>query len=184
MTYYGKNDLARSFRTVRRNTLTVAEEIPEDQYRFRPAPDSRSVAEILSHLIVSARGSYDAHAVRKIKTFVGVDFAAIARRRQEEEKQIVAKADILDGLRRDGEAWGRYLDTPPEDEMAEILPFPEGAEPPVKSRFEMLLSVKEHEMHHRAQLMVIQRLLGMVPHLTRQRLARAAQASSARPAGT
>ena len=32
----------------------------------------------------------------------------------------------------------------------------------------MLLSVKEHEMHHRAQLMVLERMLGIVPHLTRQ----------------
>jgi uncharacterized damage-inducible protein DinB len=33
----------------------------------------------------------------------------------------------------------------------------------------MLLGVKEHEMHHRGQLMLIQRLLGMVPPLTRAR---------------
>jgi len=183
MTYYGSKDLARSFRTVRRNTLTIAEEIPEDQYGFRPTADTRSVAEILGHLIASARGAYDAHAVRKVRTYVGVDFAALARERQQQEEQFRAKADILDALRRDGEAWGRYLDSIPDDEMAEIIPFPEGAEPPVKSRFEMLLSVKEHEMHHRAQLMIIERLLGIVPHLTRQRLARAAQASSARPAG-
>jgi uncharacterized damage-inducible protein DinB len=40
-----------------------------------------------------------------------------------------------------------------------------------KSRFEMLLGTKEHEMHHRAQLTVIERLLGIVPHLTRNRQA-------------
>ena len=40
----------------------------------------------------------------------------------------------------------------------------------------MLLSVKEHEMHHRGQLMVAQRLLGIVPHLTRAREAQLAQA--------
>ena len=38
-----------------------------------------------------------------------------------------------------------------------------------KSRFELLLGLKEHEMHHRAQLMQMQRLLGMVPHMTRAR---------------
>jgi len=38
----------------------------------------------------------------------------------------------------------------------------------------MLLSVKEHEMHHRAQLMVYQRFLGIAPHLTREREARMA----------
>jgi len=38
-----------------------------------------------------------------------------------------------------------------------------------KNRFEMLINSKEHEMHHRAQLMVIERLLGIVPHPTRNR---------------
>ena len=39
----------------------------------------------------------------------------------------------------------------------------------------MLLGVKEHEMHHRGQLMMVQRMLGIVPHLTRQREAMTAQ---------
>jgi uncharacterized damage-inducible protein DinB len=40
----------------------------------------------------------------------------------------------------------------------------------------MIMSVKEHEMHHRGQVMLIQRMLGIVPHLTREREARTAQA--------
>jgi uncharacterized damage-inducible protein DinB len=32
----------------------------------------------------------------------------------------------------------------------------------------MLLSTKEHEMHHRGQLMLVERMLGITPHLTRQ----------------
>ena len=48
MTYYGNKDLGRSFRTVRRNTLTIAEEIPEDKYGYRPAEGCRSVAETLA----------------------------------------------------------------------------------------------------------------------------------------
>jgi uncharacterized damage-inducible protein DinB len=39
----------------------------------------------------------------------------------------------------------------------------------------MLLSVKEHEMHHRGQLMLIERMLGIVPHLTRQMQQRMSQ---------
>ena len=36
-------------------------------------------------------------------------------------------------------------------------------------RFEMLLGTKEREIPHRAQLMVTERLLSIVPHLTRNR---------------
>jgi uncharacterized damage-inducible protein DinB len=174
MTYYGASDLARSFRTVRKNTLRIAEEIPEDRYDFRPTSDSRSVREILAHMLVSSRGSYQGHAVRKITTFVGVDFPTLIRERLEQEKQLssVSKAQLIEELEADGENWGTYLDTVPEHELAVIIPFSPPAVPAAKSRFEMFLSAKEHEMHHRAQLMVLQRLLGLVPHLTRDRQAR------------
>jgi uncharacterized damage-inducible protein DinB len=38
------------------------------------------------------------------------------------------------------------------------------------------MSIKEHEMHHRGQLMMIERILGIVPHLTRQMEERMARA--------
>ena len=53
-----------------------------------------------------------------------------------------------------------------------------GMTPSSKSRFEMILSVKEHEMHHRGQLMLIERIVGIVPHLTREMQARIAAASA------
>ena len=57
MTYHGAKELARSFRTVRKNTLAIAEDIPEDKYDFRPTPDCRSVREILAHVAVSSQGN-------------------------------------------------------------------------------------------------------------------------------
>jgi uncharacterized damage-inducible protein DinB len=50
--------------------------------------------------------------------------------------------------------------------LAEQVTQPDGKA--TKSRFEMLLGSKEHEMHHRGQLMLIERQIGIVPHLTRQ----------------
>ena len=38
MNYYGAKELADSFRTVRKNTILVAEDIPEGKYSFRAAP--------------------------------------------------------------------------------------------------------------------------------------------------
>jgi uncharacterized damage-inducible protein DinB len=49
-----------------------------------------------------------------------------------------------------------------------------------KTRFERILGAKEHEMHHRAQLMLIERQFGIVPHLTRQFNERMAQMRAAR----
>jgi uncharacterized damage-inducible protein DinB len=177
MTYYGAAELARSARVVRKNTLAIAEDIPEDQYGFRPADGCRSVGEILAHIVVASQGAYAGHAVRKITTFKDVDFSKLIpeRRAQEQKLASSSKADIVAALKEDGEKWGAYLDTVPEDELAWILDFAEGAMPPTKSRLEMFLSAREHEMHHRAQLMVYERLLGIVPHLTRNREAWLAQ---------
>ncbi len=182
MMYYGGKDLARSFRTVRRNTLTIAEEIPEERYDFRPAPGTRTVREILAHILASSRGTYRGHAVRKITTFVGVDLPALIKERMAQEQQwaSTSKDHLLEALRSDADEWGKHLEQLSEDELAVTVTFPEGSQPPSKSRFEILLANKEHEMHHRAQLMLIERMLGLVPHLTRERQARMAGGASQR----
>jgi uncharacterized damage-inducible protein DinB len=174
MTGYGGAELARSSRTVRRNTLIIAEEIPENRYDFRPAPESRSVRETLAHILVTSEGTYGGYVERKVTTFTGVDLrTVIADRLAREQKWATAsKRELLEALRHDGEIWGAYLERVADAELAVTVTFPEGAQPPAKSRFEIFLSHKEHEMHHRAQLMVIERMLGLVPHLTRERAAR------------
>jgi uncharacterized damage-inducible protein DinB len=81
----------------------------------------------------------------------------------------VLAAAAPEALRHEGEKWASWLQGLPEDFLSEQVRMSPHLTPSTKSRFELLLSVKEHEMHHRAQLMLIQRLLGMVPHLTRER---------------
>ena len=59
--------------------------------------------------------------------------------------------------------------------FAEVITFQPGATPPSRTRFDLLLAAKEHEMHHRGQLMLMERLVGITPHLTRdmqERMAR------------
>ncbi len=77
-------------------------------------------------------------------------------------------------LRSSGEKWAGWLQGLTDDFLAETVQMASGMTPPSKSRFEMILSVKEHEMHHRGQLMLIERLLGIVPHLTREMQSRLA----------
>ena len=86
---------------------------------------------------------------------------------------------MIELLKTEGERWANFLEGVTEEFLAEPFGMPPGATPASKSRFEMLLSVKEHEMHHRGQLGVCQRLLGIVPHLTKAREAHLAQARSA-----
>ena len=179
MTYYGSKELAAAFRTVRRNTIQVAEEIPEEHYGYRVTPESRSVAETLVHIAVGPRFQEQVHMVEHRTTMVGFDFIGMLATLTAEEKTPRSKGEILDFLRHEGERFAHALDSFPEERFAEQVSFPAGAEPPAKSRFEMLLGPKEHEMHHRAQLMVAQRLLGITPHLTRQMQERVAAMKAA-----
>ena len=90
------------------------------------------------------------------------------------EKTLTTKEQIVEALRRNGETFAAFLESLPVETLAEMVGFPPPVQPERKTRFEMLLGAKEHEMHHRAQLMVYQRLLGIVPHLTRARAQMAA----------
>ena len=166
MTYYGSKELAASFRTVRANTLTIANEIPEDRYSFKPTPDVMSVSELLAHIAVSPMWHIDVHSKRMPK----IDHAYFAERMQQigmQEKALRSKSDVVKALTENGEKFAAFLEGLDEATLAEQVQLPPGD----KSRFEMLLGAKEHEMHHRGQLMLIQRLLGQVPELTRRRQA-------------
>jgi uncharacterized damage-inducible protein DinB len=172
MTYYTAKDLAESFRTVRKNTVQVAEEIPEEQYGYRAAPDTRTVAQMLVHLASALEMFQQIHAVERRTDLADFDFPGWMQRAKAEEEKKRTKAEILSLLREGGERWAKFLDGLSEDFLAQRVSMRPGMTPESKSRFEMLLSSKEHEMHHRAQLMIIERMLGIVPHLTRDFQAR------------
>jgi uncharacterized damage-inducible protein DinB len=176
--HYGSKQLAESARTVRKNTIVIATEIPETQYSFRPAPDSRSVGELLAHIAASYAFQYQIHAEEHRSTLQGFDFPSLMRRLGAEEKAQRSKEQTIELLRTTGEKWAGWLDGLTDDFLAEQVQMPAGANPPSKSRLEMILSVKEHEMHHRGQLMLIERLVGVVPHLTREMQARFAAAAA------
>ncbi|HKQ86449.1 MAG TPA: DinB family protein [Candidatus Acidoferrales bacterium] len=180
MNHYGGKQLAASLRTVRKNTLQIAEDIPEDKYAFRAAPDTRSVAELLTHIAVATAFQEEVHAKQKLSTFAGFDFPALMQRMAAEEKKPRTKVQIVEILRTNGEAWAAWLESLSDDFLAESVSMPPGGNPASRTRFDMLLSVKEHEMHHRGQLMLIERIIGIVPHLTRERQARAAAATNTR----
>jgi uncharacterized damage-inducible protein DinB len=178
MNYYGAKELADSIRTVRKNTLIIAEEIPEEQYGFRPAPDTRTVAQLLTHIAVLQRMPEQIHFIERRTTLQGFDFPGLMRSIVAEEQRPRSKAQIIALLRDEGERWAKWLESQSDDFLAERVKFPAGMMPPTKTRFEMLLGTKEHEMHHRGQLMLIERMLGIVPHLTRHMQERMAAASA------
>ena len=171
MTYYGPKELAESFRTVRKNTIQVAEDIPEDKYSYRAAPDTMSVAEMLAHLAVAPAWAEACHFTEKKSTVAMEDFGRWMGANSAREKTLTGKSQIVAALKADGERFAKGIESMTDAQLGESVTLPMGS----KSRFEMLLGIKEHEMHHRAQLFLIERMVGIVPHLTRARQERTAQ---------
>jgi uncharacterized damage-inducible protein DinB len=176
---YGGKDLADAFRTVRKNTIQVAEDIPESKYDFVAAPDVRPVGKMLTHVAIATRIWEEVHG-KKLTTLVGFNFFGLMDEFNAEENQPRSKAEIVQLLRAEGEKFASWVETLTPEFLAETVAEPDGRT--LKTRFERLLGAKEHEMHHRAQLMLIERQLGIVPHLTRQFQERMAQMKQQRAA--
>jgi uncharacterized damage-inducible protein DinB len=150
---------------VRKNTIQVAEDIPESSYGFVVAPEVRSVARMLAHVALATR-FWEEVDKKRLATLVGFDFFGRMDRFNAEEAKPRSKAEILNLLRIEGEQFAAWMETLTPEILAETVTEPDGKT--AKTRFERLLGAKEHEMHHRAQLMLIERQLGIVPHLTRR----------------
>lgn len=180
MNYYGGKQMANSWRTVRGNTIKAAEEIPADQYGFRATPDTMSIGEMLAHMATSMVWSAKANLVERRSAIKREDFGVIMAEAHAMTQALTSKDAIIAALKEHGDHLASLLESASDETLAEMVTLP--AE--TKTRFEMLLGVKEHEMHHRAQLMLMQRMIGLVPHLTRARMERMAAAKAAAGATT
>jgi uncharacterized damage-inducible protein DinB len=174
MQLYGAKQLADGMRTVRKNTILIAEDIPEKDYGYRPSPESRSVKETLVHIASLWRFDRLVHEEQHLASLEGFDFGALFKRAETEEQLLRSKTYIVGLLKTQGDRWCQWVEGLSEALLSEQVRQPGGA---LKSRFEMLIGTKDHEMHHRGQLMVMERMLGIVPHLTRSRQASRAAAT-------
>jgi uncharacterized damage-inducible protein DinB len=178
MTYYGGKELAAAFRTVRGNTIKIASEIPEEQYDFKASPDVRSIRDTLAHIALGTFFPMHVHT-NKLDDMKTINLQELMATMTAEHAKPRTKADIIELLQTEGEAFASLVEGMSDAFLAETVTMLPGGQPPVKSRFEMLLSAKEHEMHHRGQLMLIERMIGIVPHLTRDFQERVARMQAA-----
>jgi uncharacterized damage-inducible protein DinB len=161
--HYGVRQLADSVRAVRRNTILIAGDVPESKYDHRATPETRSVAETLVHIAWLGSADRLMHEELHLDSLEGFDFPAMLGRSTIEEKRSRSKAEIIELLRTEGERWVEWVEQMSDAFLSERVGLPGGGS---VSRFEMLLGTKEHELQHRAQLTVIERMLGIAPRFT------------------
>src|SRR5215813_12787359 len=100
MNPYGPQQLASAIRTVRKNTIIVAEDIPEESYGYRVTPDSRSVAETLLHIASAPQIDYHMHGSEPVSSIEDFQlFGTILQEAPIHEKLPYSKAQIIDLLR-------------------------------------------------------------------------------------
>src|SRR5271165_3174918 len=143
MTSYGGKELASAFRTVRKNTIQVAEDIPDSKYGFVAAPDIRSVGQMLTHIAIATRLWEEIHKTKRVTTLAGYDFLGVLERFKAEETKPRSKAEIVELLQTEGEQFASWMETLTPEFLAETVTEPDGKT--AKTRFERFLGVKRSE---------------------------------------
>src|SRR6266576_1057139 len=99
MNLYGPKQLADSIRIVRRNTVLIAEDIHEDDYLFRPTVESRSVAEILVHIVCFSRFDRFLHEEERVTTLESFELGKLLNEGESKEKKPYTKTKLGDLLK-------------------------------------------------------------------------------------
>src|SRR5258706_8394453 len=111
MNPYGTQQLASALRTVRKNTILVAEDIPEESYGYRVSPDSRSVAETLLHIAAALQLDYYVHGDERLSKIEDFSiFGTLLKDSPIHEKLPYSKAQIVNLLQTEGEKWAQWAE--------------------------------------------------------------------------
>ena len=129
LNYYGAKELAESFRTVRKNTITIAQEIPEEKYSFQPAPNTRTVGELLAHISLAYNFQYQVHGQEHRSSLEGFDFPSLMQRLVAEEKVQRSKDQTIEVLHSSGEKWAGWLEGLTESFLGERVEMAAGMTP-------------------------------------------------------
>jgi len=155
--------LIESWSEVRAGLIKEASQIPEGQFSFRATPETRNVAELLQH-IVEAQKMLVGEVCRPETNLMRQSFAAHIREYAPEVAAIGEKNGLLELLRGSMETSEASIRGCGEGLQQTMRRF-DGKE---VSKHDFLNFAVAHEMYHRGQLTVYERLLGIEPALTQQ----------------
>ena len=149
------------WKDVRKGLIGEVEKIPDDQFSFRATPETRSIAEVLHH-IVEVQKILVGETCREESNLRRQSFAAHTTEYAPEVRNAADKQAIIDELQRSMELAEPCIRSYAEnwnEPMTSIdgRPSTKGA---------ILTFAVSHEMYHRGQLTVYERLLDIEPALT------------------
>lgn len=153
--------LIESWSEVRAGLIKEAWQVPEDRFSFRATPETRSVTELLQHVVQSQ------------KMLVGESCLTETNlRRQSFADHVTEYAPEVDAI-KDKNGLLELLRSSMETSEASIRSCGDGLRETMQrfdgkevSKLDFLNFAVAHEMYHRGQLTVYERLLGVEPALT------------------
>lgn len=152
-----------SWREVRAGLIDEASQIPADKFNFRAAEGMRSVAELLQHLAESQKFLVG-EAVRPDTNLMRKSFAENIKDYAPDVRSVNDKDGILNLLNTAMDDTEKLL-REHSDEMKNTMKRFDGKE---MSKLGFMSFAIAHEMYHRGQLTVYERLLGIEPKLTQR----------------
>ena len=149
------------WKDIRNGLIDEVEKIPEEQMSFRATPDTRSIAEILQH-IVETQKILVGEACREDSNLMRQSFAAHGQEYGAGVHDVTDKQGLIDLLRSSMEAAETAVLS-----QADLWDAPmNGLTGQPTTKGAILTFASGHEMYHRGQLTVYERLLNIEPVLT------------------
>lgn len=165
--------LVNTWKEFRKGLIAEVEQIPEEKFDFRATPETRSIAELLQHIIevqkmlIGEAGRADGNLRRQ-------SFADHVKEYAPDVKRVNDKNGLLELLRSSMEICEASVRSN-DDLMPGSMGGIDGKPTP---KLKVINFAMSHEMYHRGQLTVYERLLSLEPALTKQFARMMAQANA------
>lgn len=164
--------LVNTWKEYRKGLIAEVEQIPEDKFDFRATPETRTIAELLQH-IIEVQKMLIGEAGRADGSLRRQSFADHVKEYAPEVQNVTDKNGLLEMLRSSMEICEASVRSN-DDLMQSSMGGMDGKPTP---KLKVINFAMSHEMYHRGQLTVYERLLNLEPALTRQFAKMTAQAN-------
>ncbi len=166
MAGYGNllEEALESWEYTRAGIIEELENIPEEEFDFRPTPESRSVTELAQHIIESAQ-MMSGELTRPDGDFRRQSFEKFIAEYAPQLREQREKARLIELLRSTHVEGDRGFRAVGELFMLQFIRRFDGQQ---GTRLAWLYHGIEHENYHRGQLALYARMLGHVPALTQK----------------
>ena len=149
------------WKDARGGLIDEVQKIPEDQFSFRATPDTRSIAEVLQH-VISAQKMLVGETCRPDTNLMRQSFAAHTEEYGRGVNEVTDKNGLIELLRSSMDDAETRINSHGDKLDESMIGF--NGQPITKSAF--LTFALSHEMYHRGQLTVFERLMNIEPALT------------------